>query len=258
MLPRRTAIACLALALAACGGTPTGPDDPPTGPGDPVRGGALYDKWWVVAGLDEPAGDHALWAMRPDATSNGRSGSTTWRCKECHGWDYRGVEGAYGSGSHRTGFAGIRAARERPADELVDTIGRGHGFLEAGLSEADVRDLVAFVREGTIDTSTLIDGEGRFTGDAAAGRVLYEGGIGDNPPCLACHGPDGRAVPLEAPADYDAFAGKVATENPWEFQHKVRFGHPGATMPAAASQGIPPQAIADLGRHAQDLPTESP
>jgi len=37
-----------------------------------------------------------LWATQ---SSNTRSGKDTWRCKECHGWDYMGVDGAYGSGS---------------------------------------------------------------------------------------------------------------------------------------------------------------
>ena len=31
-----------------------------------------------------------------------------WRCKECHGWDYKGRDGAYAKGSHYTGIKGIR------------------------------------------------------------------------------------------------------------------------------------------------------
>ena len=42
------------------------------GPG----GGALYDKGWSVSGVtaSEPTTDHALWATRPDTTSNTRTG----------------------------------------------------------------------------------------------------------------------------------------------------------------------------------------
>jgi thiosulfate dehydrogenase len=69
---------------------------------DAVRGGKLYDRWWVVNGVPEPTGDHPLYP------NNGQqSGSVTYRCKECHGWDYKGLDGAYGSGSHFTGILGV-------------------------------------------------------------------------------------------------------------------------------------------------------
>ncbi len=63
------------------------------------RGGQLYDHWIKAKGVETPAGDHPLWALQ---TTNTRRGTDTWRCKECHGWDYLGKEGAYGSGSHPT------------------------------------------------------------------------------------------------------------------------------------------------------------
>lgn len=84
--------------------------------GDRVRGGLLYDKWWAVGEEDDhehddheasgaaPEGDHPLWATQ---STNERSGGDTWRCKECHGWDYKGADGAYGDGSHFTGFVGV-------------------------------------------------------------------------------------------------------------------------------------------------------
>ncbi|MFQ5408280.1 MAG: hypothetical protein ACE5FI_07670, partial [Anaerolineales bacterium] len=106
----------MGLVLAACGpaATTEAPAAAPTQAeapaeeaapelfGDPLRGGLLYDKWWVPLGLDQPEDDHPLWATQD---SNTRSGKDTWRCKECHGWDYQGVDGAYGGGSHMTGFA---------------------------------------------------------------------------------------------------------------------------------------------------------
>ncbi|MEE8170240.1 MAG: hypothetical protein V3T70_06810 [Phycisphaerae bacterium] len=88
---------------------------------DAVRGGLPYDKYWAVTGGAEPTTDHPLWASRPDTTSNTRTGADTWRCKECHGWDYKGVSGGYASGSHRTGIAGIGRVRG---------VGR-HCFLKA-------------------------------------------------------------------------------------------------------------------------------
>ena len=50
-----------------------------------AHGGRLYDKWWAEIEAPEPTEDNPLWALQ---TTNTRSGSTTWRCKECHGWDY--------------------------------------------------------------------------------------------------------------------------------------------------------------------------
>src|SRR3990172_11800171 len=67
-------------------------------PANVAKGGQLYDKWWKAAGVAEPTGDHPLWATQ---TTNTRKGLDTWRCKECHGWDYKGKDGAYGSGSHK-------------------------------------------------------------------------------------------------------------------------------------------------------------
>ncbi|MBI4631882.1 MAG: hypothetical protein HY740_09265, partial [Chloroflexi bacterium] len=94
------------------------PTTPPTPAlaGDLVRGGLLYDAWWEVLGVDKPTTDQPLWKTQ---TTNTRKGADTWRCKECHGWDYKGKDGAYGSGSHKTGFIGIFAARSKSATEIV-------------------------------------------------------------------------------------------------------------------------------------------
>src|SRR3972149_9481411 len=83
-----------------------------------ARGGLLYDAWWkVVPGAKEPKDNQPLWALQ---TTNKRKGSVTWRCKECHGWDYKGKDGAYGGGSHKTGFPGVwNAAQKKSADELA-------------------------------------------------------------------------------------------------------------------------------------------
>ncbi|MDP2660197.1 MAG: hypothetical protein Q8R28_05670, partial [Dehalococcoidia bacterium] len=77
-------------------------------PASVAKGGRLYDTWWKEApGASAPTGDQPLWATQ---TTNTRKGTDTWRCKECHGWDYGGKDGAYGSGSHKTGFVGVSVA----------------------------------------------------------------------------------------------------------------------------------------------------
>ena len=220
---------------------------------DAARGGAMYDKFWSVADLDAPTDDHPLWASRPDTVSNTRTGADTWRCKECHGWDYKGVDGAYSSGSHRTGIAGIFGTT-LSAQEAFDQIKTGHAYGGSGLSDEDIWDLAKFVLDGQIDTDTIIDTGGVFTGAVNAGQTLYESGIGTNVACMVCHGADGLLPPPGAPADHEDFVGLVANENPWEFQHKVRFGQPGTTMPSSVAGGGTTQDVADLGAYAQSLP----
>ncbi|MFQ5805666.1 MAG: c-type cytochrome [Phycisphaerae bacterium] len=221
---------------------------------DGVRGGLLYDKWWTVANVAEPTSDHPLWATRPDTESNTRTGSTTWRCKECHGWDYKGVDGAYATGSHRTGFSGIFGTT-KTAQETFDLIKTAHGFGSAGLSDTDIWDLAKFVKEGQIDTGTVIAANGNFIGSETNGQTLYDNGVGSNTSCATCHGADGATINFKTPPD-EEFLGDLARENPWETLHKIRFGQPGTAMPSAIEGGGSTQDAADIGTYAQTLEKE--
>ena len=58
---------------------------------DLVQGALLYDKWYAALGIQPPAGEHPLWLRQ---STNTRSGPDTWRCVECHGWDYKGKDGS--------------------------------------------------------------------------------------------------------------------------------------------------------------------
>src|SRR3989338_3803714 len=116
-------LAVLALGLALLAGcsqpaaTPTTPKPapptaqpatpPPPSPATIALGGKLYDNWMKTAGVATPEGNSPLWAGQ---TTNTRTGKDTWRCKECHGWDYKGKDGAYSKGSHLTGFPGVYGA----------------------------------------------------------------------------------------------------------------------------------------------------
>lgn len=222
-----------------------------------VNGGAMYDKWWVVAGLSEPSHDHPLWAQRPDQTSNDRTGADTHRCKECHGWDYKGVSGLYGAGSHRTGFPGILATTKSP-QAVFDLLKDDHEFGSLGLSDTALWELTKFVLEGVIDTDRIIDPEGAFTSSGEGGEMQYEQA------CASCHGADGLLKPFDAipnqpgaSPDYDEFPQTLANENPWEFQHKVRFGQPGTNMPRLADENITAEELASLGAYTQSLDTQA-
>jgi mono/diheme cytochrome c family protein len=215
------------------------------------RGGRLYDSWIKEAGVEEPASDQPLWASQ---TTNTRTGTDTWRCKECHGWDYKGAEGAYGSGSHFTGFPGVYDAGSKDLDELVAILSgessADHDFSAMG-DEALV-ELSTFLQKGLADFTPLIDGESKSAvgGDVAHGQELFTS-------CLACHGEDGRALNFGSDEEPE-YVATIALDNPWEFLHKVRAGQPGSTMPAAMDGDWTLEDLLDLLAFAQSLPIEAP
>jgi mono/diheme cytochrome c family protein len=214
--------------------------------GDLVRGGTLYDKWWKVNDGDEPSSDHSYWASRPDTESNTRSGADTWRCKECHGWDYKGVDGAYGSGSHKTGFAGIYDNKDDSESELTASFSGGMMDFSDQLSEQDIADIVAFVRGGLIDESQYIDlSTKEANGDSSNGETLYSG----SGQCAGCHGADGKTIDF---GDGEG-VGDLALDNPWETLHKIRFGHPGSAMPSAIKNGLTTDEQVDILTYCQAL-----
>jgi len=239
-----TMLAMMSVFLAACGEkmTPTPAPTPeptpePTEPivtltGDAIRGGLLYDKWWKVAGVNEPTEDHPLWATQD---TNTRSGADTWRCKECHGWDYKGAEGAYGSGSHFTGFTGVfQMAGSDPNEILAALQGESnpsHDFSSA-MGEQDLIDLALFISEEIIDFSTLVgDDKAALSTDLHEGEHLYQD------TCAICHGKDGTMLNFGSDEEPE-YLGDLASSNPWEALHKARFGQPGeAQMPSAVKAG---------------------
>ena len=103
-----------------------------------ARGGKLYDKWWAENGTAKPEGMHAAYPIKDGKYANHNS----FRCKECHGWDYRGKDGAYKSGSHASGIKGVSAmAGKDPAAIEAILKDKNHAFSDAQLSAADRRDL---------------------------------------------------------------------------------------------------------------------
>lgn len=213
-----------------------------------ATGGRLYDKWWKEgAGVKEPAGDHPLWALQ---TTNKRKGDTTWRCKECHGWDYRGKDGAYGSGSRHTGFPGVMAAQAKSMDQIRKGLANPkHGFASV-LNDATLTHLANFLKHGLVDLAQVIDLKTKkpVKADEVRGKQLSDA-------CAACHGADGKTRNFGTP-DKPEYLGTVAKENPWEFVHKVRFGHPGSDppMPAGVEMKLTLKDVLDILAYTQTLP----
>ncbi len=228
--------------------------------GNYLRGGRLYDRWWLEIAVSEPVTDHPLWAYRPDTQSNSSAGSATWRCTECHGWDYKGVGGEYGSGPHRTGIGGVLGTtltvpaladllREPPSNGGGPGVPDGHDFGSV-LSEQDIDDLVAFTLAGAINTAPYLSPSTKlFVGDPVTGQAHYtSGGTVSN--CITCHGANGAAINFGTPQEPE-FLGTAAVYEPSHFLHRTRMGFPGTPMIGWIANGGTNQGAADIGRYAQ-------
>ena len=209
-----------------------------------ARGGLLYDKWWAVLEHDEPEGTH------PSYPAEGKqSGSGTWRCKECHGWDYKGVDGAYGDGSHYSGIVGIRDKVGADPAEIAAIIRNNvHGFTADMIPDSAVKKLALFVSLGQVDMDQYIDrAPKKARGDPARGARFYQ------TICAVCHGFDGKDINFHD-EDKPEYIGTVASENPWETLHKTRNGQPGVGMVALGALTIQDQV--DILAYTQTLPAE--
>jgi hypothetical protein len=165
--------------------------------------------------------------------------STTWRCKECHGWDKQGKDGAYGSGSHFTGFVGVWDSRTKSSAQILAALtnAAGNHDFAAVLNNDDRNDLTKLIKEGLIDYTLYINYATKAgLGDATNGGLLY---TANN--CGLCH-PD-QTIPV------------LANDNPWETLHKIRFGHPGSPMPSMVKNGLTTDEQADILTYVQTLAT---
>ena len=206
-----------------------------------ARGALLYDQWWSETGAPAPSSTHPAYPAAPGT----QTGSTTWRCAECHGWDYAGASGAYAAGAHRTGVRGVLESAKSPPQVLFDAIqglGTPHDF-GAKLRPADVWDLVAFVKTGATDTRPWICPTGAAKGDARTGGPLFTAS------CAGCHGADGKAFELEGGKGL----GELARIDPWRTLHAIRWGVAGSAMPSMWAEGLSDAAQSDLLAYAQSL-----
>lgn len=206
-------------------------------------GGRIYDNWWNALDKEPPQTTH------PSYPATGKTtGASTWRCKECHGWDYRGVDGVYGSGSHYTGIKGIYGAigaNEAAIAALIrDPV---HGYTEEMINEEELKRLAAFVSRGQADISRYVNLETReiIWGDLNRGRAIFQS------ICAACHGFDGRALDW-GDGDEHAYIGTEAFAAPDEVFGKIMNGHPGVAMINLRAFG--PEAAHDVLSYAATLP----
>jgi mono/diheme cytochrome c family protein len=215
-----------------------------------IPGAILYDRWYAAVGKEAPAGNMPIWSRQ---TTNSRSGPDTWRCVECHGWDYKGVEGAYASGSHETGFPNVRKlVADLSVDEIVAHL---HGSKDPShdfskyMDDATLNKVAQFLKYGLIDDDQYIDDISLKVKNANIdhGRQLY------NQTCAACHGADGMQIVFHTEG-VNEYLGSVANRDPWRFLHRTRFGVAGADMPVGAKLGWTAEDGRDVLAYVQTLP----
>lgn len=208
-------------------------------------GGRLYDNWFEALGVDEPEETHPAYPAIGQ-----QEGAATWRCKECHGWDYKGRDGEYGSGSHATGIVGIQAMIGADPSAIRAIIEDDtHGYTPEMIPPEAMDRLARFVTRGQHETALYFDAAaGRALGEAEPGERYYQN------ICAPCHGFDGKALEFSGDPDDPEYVGTVAVENPLEALHKIRNGQPGQPMPAL--RVLARQDVADILAYIRTLPTE--
>lgn len=209
-----------------------------------ARGGQLYDKWYAVTEATPPEATHPAYPVESK-----KQGAATWRCKECHGWDYKGRDGTYGSGSHYTGIKGVRGvAGIDPARIREIIMDKTHAFTNDTIPPGAVEKLALFLSFGQVNMDRYIDRETKTaSGNVARGAAFFQ------TICAVCHGFDGKEMNFRD-ADEPEYVGTVARQNPWEALHKIRFGQPGVGMVALTVLDI--QDHVDILAYTQTLPAE--
>ena len=202
-----------------------------------------------------PEGDHPLWATQ---SSNTRSGTDTYRCKECHGWDYLGKDGAYGSGSHYHPVS--PACMMRVASQLMSWWRSCREVPTPPMTSPCIwmmiRSIIlAVFIQGLRDYRPYIDyaSNAPVGGDAANGKMLFE----RVDSCQDCHGLDGTESQLWVMRKNRNLSVPFAVDNPQEFMHKVIYGQPASRprMVAMLERGWTVDEVVDILAYAQSLPT---
>lgn len=217
-----------------------------------VEGAQLYDKWYAALGVPAPDGNHPIWERQ---STNTRSGADTWRCSECHGWDYKGNLGAYASGSHATGFPSLfllskDLSKEEIVAHLQGSKDPSHDYSKY-LDAASMEKLAVFLKEGLVDDAKYINA----VTFKVEGGSLENGKTHYTQVCASCHGEDGRKLIFRSEGVNETL-GAVANRDPFRFLHRTRFGVAGAEMPVGVELGWKVEDGRDVLAYAQTLPTD--
>ena len=228
-----------AISLACAGLTTAWSDDTADMMASIIRGGMLYDNWYDQIRVSPPVTSHPSYPRQGAYADDPKS---NWRCVECHGWDYKGRDGAYATGTHATGIVGVQQMSGADPQDII-TILKDETHAYGGLlSESSFLDLAHFISAGQVDMDEFVDPQSRIAkGSPEAYRSYF------NSICANCHGKDGAEI-TSMP-----YLGMVARNNPWEALHKILNGHPAERMPAL--RVLDRQVLVSVLAYAQQLPS---
>lgn len=268
----------MAMILTGCGGDDDDGKEKPGGGGtektpyenaDGINGGRLYSKFWATeTGFTLTSSK----LSSQDELDTIEDHADFFRCKQCHGWDRLGSNGGYSNRAPTTsrprvvGLDLVNASEVSTPEELFNAIktGGNRRGLDADLSaydpdtnpgdgnrmpdysailtDAQIWDLVKFMKEEALDTAdlyTLMLGDGVYPDRSRTFDDIGGNGLADNghqiyaQRCASCHGSDGTAFKVDG-GEYTV--GAHLRAKPYEDQHKVKFGHLGSTMGAVMAE----------------------
>lgn len=248
------------LLLAGCS-SDDGPVAPPSNPAgytaaDGLNGGQLYDKFWA---------SETGWNQSDPNNSTFNAYSNFFRCKQCHGWDLLGSQGAYISRSPSTSRPNVSSlnlrsvAASKTPQELFNALksGGNRRSVSADLSTYDpdtnstigdqmpdygsfmsddqLWDLVKFLKVEAVNIAELYEftTSGVYpTGSISFSNIGLDGDAtaGDAifaSRCRSCHGANGTAILVDG-GSYTV--GSHLRSKPYEDQHKIKFGQLGSAM----------------------------
>lgn len=224
-----------------------------------ANGGIMYDKFWVIASYDQASPNIGKLNAYPDF----------FRCKQCHAWDGLGTAGSYNNRGPKTNRPNIsnlnlyQLAQTKTEQELFDGLKKTAGRrsvttdlstynpatpstqvegdkmpnLNELLTDAQIWDIVKFMKAGMFDVSKLYDAT--YTGTYPTGKSAFANvGLDGNEAsgnayyttnCAACHGADGKKI-LNLDATAGMTVGKFTRSKPNELQHKIHYGQLGSSM----------------------------
>lgn len=193
--------------------------------GQIAYGGQLYDYWYKITTGDVPKGTH------PSMPESGSKGKKSWRCIECHGYDFQGANGIKGV---------LGAAGKDPAAITAILKDDTHKYTDGMFTAADFNALSLFISKGVSDLSANVKDGQVSGGDAAKGAAVFE------TVCSVCHGADGKKITDMPPL------GQVVNQLPLRSMHRIRYSTPGAAMPALSL--FPIEMTLDILAYTKTLP----
>lgn len=207
-------------------------------------GGRLYDKWWAVLDEQKPSTVHPAYPV-----IGKRQNGDSWRCVECHGWDYLGRDGQSRAGDRYTGIRGVNAARGWDPRLIAEMLrSHPHNYTPEMIPDRELSWLALFISQGQHDARLIIDARtGKARGNVSRGREVFQS------VCASCHGYDGKAINFGS-SEKPSYVGTEARNAPYEALHRIRNSQPGSPM--AGLRAFPLHDAVAVLAYAQTLPAK--